>query len=104
MLSQHVSAIERGDWRFPQICTAYLAHEYARVGDLYSTKADCHLPDEVCAFELMQQLRSPRPGPRPTRWLSRAPTSPQSWSATSPRRGGRRRGRLGRSSRTSATC
>jgi hypothetical protein len=32
MLSQHVSAIERGDWRFPQICTAYLAHKYARSG------------------------------------------------------------------------
>jgi len=63
MLSQYVSAIERGDWRFPQICTAYLAHKYARVGDLYSTKADCHLPDEVCAFELMQHLRSRDPAP-----------------------------------------
>ncbi len=58
MLSEYVSAIERGGWRFPRIKTAYLAHKYARVGDLYSAASEYHLPDEVCAFALMQHMVS----------------------------------------------
>mgnify|MGYP001616628599 FL=1 len=58
MLSEYVSAIERGDWRYPRVKTAYLAHKYARVGDLYSGAQEYHLPDEVCAMALMQHLSS----------------------------------------------
>lgn len=63
MLSEFVSATERGRWRYPKIKTAYLAHKYCRVGDLYSTAGDYHLPDEVCAFGLLEHLRSRAPVP-----------------------------------------
>ena len=58
MLSEYVSAIEKGVWRFPKVKSAYLAHKYARVGDLYSSQKEYHLPDEVCAFALMQHMVS----------------------------------------------
>lgn len=54
MLSEYVNAVERDDFRFPQIKSAHLEHKYAQVGDLYSSaKAQgFHLPDTVCAFAL----------------------------------------------------
>lgn len=52
MLSEYVSAVERGDFKIPKIPTAYLAHKYARYGDLYENSKDYHLPDEVCALAL----------------------------------------------------
>ena len=52
MLSRYVSAVERGDFLLPKIPTAYLAHKYARYGDLYENTKDYHLPDEVCALAL----------------------------------------------------
>ena len=52
MLTEYVNAVERGRFRFPKIQTAYLAHKYAQVGDLYQTGQQFHLPDEVCALAL----------------------------------------------------
>ena len=52
MLTEYVNAIERGRFRLPKISTAYLAHKYAQVGDLYQTGQQFHLPDEVCALAL----------------------------------------------------
>jgi hypothetical protein len=52
MLSEYVSAVENGDFKFPKIPSMYLAHKYAQVGDLYSRGQDYHLPDEVCAAAL----------------------------------------------------
>jgi hypothetical protein len=52
MLTEYVNAIERGRYRLPKFQSAYLAHKYAQVGDLYSTSQQYHLPDEVCALAL----------------------------------------------------
>lgn len=52
MLSEYVNAVEQGRFRFPKLPTAYIAHKYAQVGDLYSSKQEYHLPDEVCALAL----------------------------------------------------
>ena len=52
MLTEYVNAVERGRFKFPKIQTAYLAHKYAQVGDLYQTGQQFHLPDEVCALAL----------------------------------------------------
>jgi hypothetical protein len=52
MLTEYVNAVERGRFQFPKIQTAYLAHKYAQVGDLYQTGQQFHLPDEVCALAL----------------------------------------------------
>lgn len=52
MLSEYVSGVERGDFKLPKIPTNYLAHKYARYGDLYENNKDYHLPDEVCAMAL----------------------------------------------------
>lgn len=52
MLSEYVSAVENGDFKFPKIPSMYIAHKYAQVGDLYSRGQDYHLPDEVCAAAL----------------------------------------------------
>jgi hypothetical protein len=54
MLSQWVNAVEAGKWRVPKIKSAYLAHKFCSVGQLYSRKQEFHLPDEVCAMALMQ--------------------------------------------------
>jgi hypothetical protein len=58
MLSEYVSAIEQGRFSFPKILTAYTAHKYAQVGDLYSRQQQYHLPDEVCALALCNRLIS----------------------------------------------
>ena len=53
MLSEYVSAVERpGTFSFPKIPSAYIAHKYCQVGDLYSSAQEFHLPDEVCAMAL----------------------------------------------------
>jgi hypothetical protein len=52
MLTEYVNAVERNRFEFPKISTAYIAHKYAQVGDLYSTAQAFHLPDEVCALAL----------------------------------------------------
>ena len=52
MLSEYVNGLERGHMRFPKVATAYIAHKYAQVGDLYSSSQMYHLPDEVCALAL----------------------------------------------------
>jgi hypothetical protein len=52
MLSEYVNAVEKGRLKAPRIKTAYLAHKYAQVGDLYSRSQEFHLPDEVCSFAL----------------------------------------------------
>lgn len=52
MLSEYVSAIENDYFRMPKIPSAYLAHKYARYGDLYENNKDYHLPDEVCSLAL----------------------------------------------------
>lgn len=53
MLSEYVNAVEKlGTLRFPKIPSAYIAHKYAQVGDLYSSAQAFHLPDEVCALAL----------------------------------------------------
>lgn len=53
MLSEYVNAFERpGTFAFPKIPSAYVAHKYAQVGDLYSASKEYHLPDEVCSLAL----------------------------------------------------
>ena len=52
MLTEYVNAVEKGRLRAPRIQTAYLAHKYAQVGDLYSNSQAFHLPDEVASFAL----------------------------------------------------
>lgn len=52
MLTEYVNAVEKGRVKSPRIKTAYLAHKYAQVGDLYSNSQAFHLPDEVCSFAL----------------------------------------------------
>lgn len=52
MLTEYVNAVERGRFLFPKIPSAYIAHKYAQVGDLYQTGQQYHLPDEVCALAL----------------------------------------------------
>jgi len=52
MLSEYVNAVEKGRLKAPRIKTAYIAHKYAQVGDLYSRAQEFHLPDEVCSFAL----------------------------------------------------
>lgn len=52
MLSEYVASVERGMLRAPKIPSIYLAHKYARVGDLYNRGKDYHLPDEVCSAAL----------------------------------------------------
>ena len=52
MLSEFVSGVERGHFKVPKIPSAYVAMKYCQVGDLYSTSAMYHLPDEVCALAL----------------------------------------------------
>lgn len=66
MLSEFVSDLENGLWRFPKIPSAYIAHLYAQVGDFYSRREIYHLPDECCAFGLMNhqaRIRIPLAAP-----------------------------------------
>lgn len=52
MLTEYVNAVEKGGVLAPRIKTAYLAHKYCQVGDLYKSGQEFHLPDEVCSFAL----------------------------------------------------
>jgi hypothetical protein len=52
MLTEYVAALENDRIRCPRIPSAYTAHKYAQVGDLYSNAQQYHLPDEVCSFAL----------------------------------------------------
>jgi hypothetical protein len=52
MLTEYVSAVENGKVSYPKFNTNYYAHRYCRVGDLYNTSKDFHLPDEVCSLAL----------------------------------------------------
>lgn len=63
MLTEYVNGVEKGRLRAPRIQTAYLAHKYAQVGDLYSRSQEFHLPDEVCSFALAYKVmgRNTRP-------------------------------------------
>ena len=60
MLSEYVSAVERGALVAPKIETAYTAHKYASLEDLYGRGKDTHLPDEICAFALAWHRRNKR--------------------------------------------
>lgn len=61
MLSNFVNAVERDKVRALQINTAYLAHKYCSVEDMYRSGQEFHLPDEVCSFALAWHLVSRRP-------------------------------------------
>lgn len=52
MLTEYISAVERGELRCPRVATAYSAHKYASVEDVYAKGKEHHLPDEICAFAL----------------------------------------------------
>jgi hypothetical protein len=52
MLSNYIGGVEDRKILCPRIPSAYLAHKYARVGDIYKTGMDFHLPDEVSSFSL----------------------------------------------------
>ena len=61
MLSDYINAVERSRVMAPQIQTAYLAHKYASVEDVYASGKEFHLPDEVCSFALAWHLIQRRP-------------------------------------------
>lgn len=66
MLSEYVAAVENDRLRSPRIPSAYRAHKYAQVGDLYSSGQQYHLPDEVCSFGLaFKHARKHAPGGAP---------------------------------------
>lgn len=52
MLTEYVVSVEHGDVRAPKVKSAWLAHRYCQVEDLYSSSKEFHLPDEVCAMAL----------------------------------------------------
>jgi hypothetical protein len=56
MLTEYVNAVEKGALKAPRVKSAYLAHKYAQVGDLYSRSQEFHLPDEVCSFALAYKV------------------------------------------------
>jgi hypothetical protein len=58
LLSEYVSAVERDLVRAPRIPSAYSAHKYCTVEDLYLHREyySSHLPDEVCSFALAWHL------------------------------------------------
>jgi hypothetical protein len=58
MLTEYVNGLEKGRLKAPRVKTAYLAHLYAQVGDLYSSSKEYHLPDEVCSFSLAFKILS----------------------------------------------
>lgn len=60
MLSNFVNAVERDKVKSLQIDTAYLAHKYCSVEDMYRSGEKFHLPDEVCSFALAWHLVSRR--------------------------------------------
>lgn len=62
MLTEFVSSIEKDSWRAPKrlmhspggLKSAYSEMKFCRVGDLYSSAMEYHLPDSVCAWALME--------------------------------------------------
>jgi hypothetical protein len=56
MLTEYIAAVERGDLVAPRIESAYTAHKYASVEDVYNTTKEAHLPDEMCSFALAWHL------------------------------------------------
>jgi hypothetical protein len=53
MLTEWVSAVENtGTYEIPKIASMYTEHKYCRVGDLYSTAQQYHLPDTVAMAAL----------------------------------------------------
>lgn len=60
MLSEYISAVERGELRAPRVMSAYNAHKYASVEDVYGGTKDAHLPDEMCSFALAWHMRKKR--------------------------------------------
>lgn len=58
LLSDYVNSIEKhprpGAWHIPMIASAYKEMKWCRVGDLYQTTKDFHLPDTVCAAALAE--------------------------------------------------
>lgn len=54
LLSEYVAAVERGHVQAPRVTSAYSAHKYCTVEDLYMHREyySSHLPDEVCSFAL----------------------------------------------------
>lgn len=62
MLSEYVNAVEQGKVSSPKIETAYTAHKYCTVEDMYGRGQSVHLPDEVCAFALAWHICERRVG------------------------------------------
>lgn len=58
MLTEYVAAVEKGEVAAPKIESAYTAHKYCTVEDLYSRGKDFHLPDDVCSFALAWHARN----------------------------------------------
>jgi len=58
LLSEYVAAVERGDVRAPMVFSAYTAHLYATIEDLYLHREyyTSHLPDPVSSFALAWHL------------------------------------------------
>ena len=58
LLSEYVAAVERDLVRAPRIPSAYSAHKYCTVEDLYMHREyySSHLPDEVCSMALCWHL------------------------------------------------
>jgi hypothetical protein len=56
MLTEYVNAVEAGAWHVPKIKSAWSAHRYCQVQDLYSSSKEFHLPDEVCSFALAEHV------------------------------------------------
>jgi hypothetical protein len=61
MLTEYVNCVERGRVKAPHISSAFLAHKFCTVGDLYSNAQEFHLPDDVCSFALAWHLVARRP-------------------------------------------
>ena len=60
MLSEHVNGVEKLGIVSPKIESAYTAHKYCSIEDLYGRGKDTHLPDEVCSYALAWHLNKRR--------------------------------------------
>ena len=56
MLSEYVSAVERGQVRAPRMNSMFKEHLFCSVEDLYARGKDYHLPDSVCAAALAWRM------------------------------------------------
>jgi hypothetical protein len=63
LLSEYVNAVERHHVSAPRVLSAYNAHKYCTVEDLYMHREyyASHLPDEVCSFALAWHLAKRNP-------------------------------------------